>query len=81
MLFDLLLEERPDLWREWETMPKRTSYDCLYLRHWKRNYRRLSPEGLRALCDATPMQKLALPTKLPSELMDVLVEMSEAAMP
>lgn len=81
MLFDLLLEEQPELRADWGKMPKRTSYDVLYLRHWKKRYGEMTEDDLRALVSHTDMQKLSLPTKLPDWAMGILKDMAEAQMP
>lgn len=81
MLFDLMLEQQPELRADWARMPKRTSYDVLYLRHWKKRYGEMTETDLRSLVSHTDMQKLSLPTKLPGWAMDSLRDMAEAQMP
>lgn len=81
MLFDLMIENSPELRAEWGRMPKRTSYDVLYLRHWKKKYGEMTETDLINLVSHTPMQKLSLPTPLPDWAMARLVEMAEANMP
>ena len=81
MLFDLMIEQSPALRAEWAQMPKRTSYDVLYLRHWKKQYGEMTETDLQSLIAHTPMQKLSLPTPLPDWAMRTMVEMAEANMP
>lgn len=80
-LFDLLLEQNPALRADWAKMPKRASYELLYLRHWKKRYGEMTEDDLRSLVSHTDMQKLSLPTKLPDWAMDILRDMAEAQMP
>lgn len=80
-LFDLLLEQEPDMRALWAEMPKRTSYEALYLRHWKKRYGEMTEVDLRSLVSHTEMQKLSLPAPLPDWAMAILVEMAEANMP
>lgn len=80
-LFDLLLEQDATAREIWSRMPKQTSYDKLYLRHWKKRYAKMSEADLLSLAQGTDMQKLSLPTELPSWAMELLIGMAEAAMP
>lgn len=65
-LFDLMLEREPEIAAAWGRMPKRPSYKDLMLRHWKRQYDRLTPELVESIVTGSRMQKLALKT-LPDE--------------
>ncbi|MHA6324576.1 capsular polysaccharide synthesis protein [Roseivivax sp. CAU 1753] len=81
MLFDLMMAESATLWAEWEKIPKTTSYDTLFLRHWKKDYAKLGDTAVRMMAEGTVMQKLSLPTKLPERHMAVLEAVAETAMP
>lgn len=80
-LFDLMLEQDAEARQIWAKMPKRASYEALYLRHWKKRYSEMTEEDLRSLVSHTDMQKLSLPTKLPAWAMTILKDMSEDRMP
>lgn len=80
-LFDLMVSEQPELREAFRQYPKLTSYDCLLLRHWKRNYADLNAEDVRSMAAGKPMQKLNLKIPMPDHLMKVLVDMAEENMP
>lgn len=65
-LFDLMLEEAPEIRALWGQVPKLPSYKELMLRHWKRRYAEMTGDDIQALMKGARMQKLAL-NKLPSE--------------
>lgn len=80
-LFNLMLDENPDLFEAWRQYPKVTSYDTLLLRHWKRDYARLTPLDVRRMSAGKVMQKLNLKGPLPEPLMRELLGMAESAIP
>lgn len=80
-LFDHLLHSNPDLRAAWARTPKLGSYKDLMLRHWKRDYTRMTEDDLRTLTEGSRMQKLALKTPLPAPLLDRLLDGGFAGQP
>lgn len=69
-LFDLMLEQEPEIAAAWARMPKLTSYKDLMLRHWKRHYDRLTPDLVDSIVAGSRMQKLALKTLPDAAVLD-----------
>jgi hypothetical protein len=59
-LFEHMLDTRPDIRATWSRTAKLGSYKDLMLRHWKRDYARMTDDDIRTLTAGSRMQKLAL---------------------
>ncbi|WP_157814985.1 capsular polysaccharide synthesis protein [Sagittula sp. P11] len=59
-LFEHMLDTRPDIRAKWSRTAKLGSYKDLMLRHWKRDYARMTDDDIRTLTEGSRMQKLAL---------------------
>ena len=79
-LFDLQLHRSEPFRTAWAEVPKRPSYRHLMVRHWKRDYARMTHQELLSLLDA-PMQKLSLKSAPSEKQLELIFGQAERATP
>ena len=79
-LFDLQLHRSEPFRTAWAEVPKRPSYRHLMVRHWKRDYARMTDQELLSLLDA-PMQKLSLKSAPSEQQLELIFGQAERATP
>ncbi|QXT38556.1 capsular polysaccharide synthesis protein [Gymnodinialimonas ceratoperidinii] len=72
-LFELLLEEDPEVRLAWGKTPKITGYKEVMVRHWRTRYDSMSSDDFATIVEDSNMQKLMLNHLPPAHLLDTIL--------